>query len=62
MPAVVTSASGPAAKHRPQPRKREPARDAGVIEIKIDGIAMPVGRGADWKTVAAVIRAPRATS
>ncbi|MER8390265.1 transposase [Mesorhizobium sp. M0189] len=63
VPAVVTAAPPkPAAKHRPQPRKREPARDAGVIELEIDGIAMRVGRGADSKTVAAVIRALRATS
>ncbi|MCF6101865.1 MULTISPECIES: transposase [Mesorhizobium] len=63
VPAVVTAAlPKPAAKHRPQPRKREPARDAGVIELEIDGIAMRVGRGADSKTVAAVIRALRATS
>ncbi|RWP56725.1 transposase [Mesorhizobium sp.] len=56
VPAVVTAAPPkPAAKHRPQPRKREPARDAGVIELEIDGIAMRVA-------VAAVIRALRATS
>jgi transposase len=33
-----------------------------VIELEIDGIAMQVGRGADAKTVAAVIRALKATS
>lgn len=39
VPAVVTAAPPkPAAKHRPQLRKREPARDAGVIELEIDGI------------------------
>jgi transposase len=45
-----------------QPRKRKTARDAGVIELEIDGIAMRVGRGADARTVAAVIRALKATS
>jgi transposase len=33
-----------------------------VIELEIDGIAMRVGRGADAKTIAAVIRALKATS
>lgn len=42
--------------------KRKTDRDAGVIELEIDGIAMRVGRGADTRTVAAVIRAPKATS
>ncbi|RUM99516.1 IS66 family insertion sequence hypothetical protein [Pseudaminobacter arsenicus] len=43
-------------------RKRKTPRDAGVIELEIDGVAMRVGRGADAKTVAAVIRALKATS
>jgi transposase len=33
-----------------------------VIELEIDGVAMRVGHGADAKTVAAVIRALKATS
>jgi transposase len=33
-----------------------------LIELEIDGIAMRVGRGADAKTVAAVIRALKASS
>jgi transposase len=60
VPAVVTSPTPETAPKRP--RKRRPARDAGVIELEIDGIAMRVGRGADTKTVAAVIRALKATS
>ena len=43
-------------------RRQKAARDAGVIELEIDGIAMRVGRGADARTVAAVIRALKATS
>jgi transposase len=43
-------------------RKRKAARDAGVIELEIDGVAMRVGRGADARTVAAVIRALKAPS
>lgn len=63
VPVVVTAPSPePAAKHSARPRKRRPARDAGVIELEIDGIAMRVGRGADSKTVAAVIRALKASS
>jgi transposase len=33
-----------------------------VIELEIDGVAMRVGRGADTRTVAAVIRALKAPS
>jgi transposase len=61
VPAVVT-APEPAPMRPTRPRKRKTARDAGVIELEIDGIAMRVGRGADAKTVAAVIRALKATS
>lgn len=63
VPAVVTAPPPEPAPTRPaQPRKRKTTRDAGVIELEIDGIAMRVGRGADAKTVAAVIRALKATS
>lgn len=63
VPAVVAAPTlEPMAKRPPQPRKRKVARDAGVIELEIDGVAMRVGRGADAKTVAAVIRALKATS
>jgi transposase len=62
VPAVVPAPKPePAGKQQPQ-RKRKAARDAGVIELEIDGVAMRVGRGADAKTVAAVIRALKATS
>jgi transposase len=63
VPAVVTAVPPEPAPKRPaRPRKRKAARDAGVIELEIDGIAMRVGRGADTKTVAAVIRALKARS
>ncbi|RUT93629.1 IS66 family insertion sequence hypothetical protein [Mesorhizobium sp. USDA-HM6] len=63
VPAVVTAPPPEPAPTRPaRPRKGKTARDAGVIELEIDGIAMRVGRGADAKTVAAVIRALKATS
>lgn len=61
VPAVVTASPPEPAPARPaRPRKRKTAGGSGVLEI--DGIAMRVGRGADAKTVAAVIRALRATS
>ncbi|MER8402978.1 transposase [Mesorhizobium sp. M1348] len=63
VPALVTAPlPKAAAKHPAEPRRRESARDAGMIKLEIDGIAMRVGRGADSKTVAAVIRALRAMS
>ncbi|RUW81672.1 MAG: transposase [Mesorhizobium sp.] len=63
VPAVVAAPmSEPAARRMPEQRKRKAARDAGVIELEIDGVAMRVGRGADARTVAAVIRALKAPS
>jgi transposase len=63
VPAVVAAPTPePAAKRPPRIQKRKAARDAGVIELEIDGAAMRVGRGADSKTVAAMIRALKATS
>lgn len=61
VPAVVAAAE-PVASRSPKQRKRQATRDAGMIELEIDGIAMRVGRGADTKTVAAVIRALKATA
>ena len=63
VPAVVAAPiSERAARQPPKPRKRKAARDAGVIELEIDGVAMRVGRGADARTVAAVIRALKAAT
>lgn len=63
VPAVVAAPiSEPAARRLPKQRKRKAVRDAGVIELEIDGVAMRVGRGADARTVAAVIRALKATT
>lgn len=63
VPAVVAAPlSEPAAQGPARPRKRKAVRDAGVIELEIDGVAMRVGRGADAKTVAAVIRALKAAT
>jgi hypothetical protein len=58
VPAVV-AAPLPALAGRSGERKR--ARRAGgipgIIELEIDGVTVRVGRGAEAKTVAAVIRA-----
>ncbi|MEZ5789266.1 MAG: transposase [Nitratireductor sp.] len=63
VPAVIAAPEPePAGKRARSTRKRKAPRDAGVIELVIDGFAMRVGRGADARTVAAVIRALKATS
>jgi transposase len=41
---------------------RKPHRLQGIVELEIEGIPLRIGRGADAKTVAAVIRALKATS
>jgi transposase len=63
VPGVATAPPPKPAPTRPaRPRTRKATRDVGVIELEIDGIAMRVGRGADARTVAAVIRALKAMS
>ena len=63
VPAMVTPPPPEPTPTRPaQPRKRKATRDVGVIELEIDGVAMRVGRGADARTVAAVIRALKSSS
>jgi transposase len=62
VPAVVADAPLPvqAVRHRGRGRTRQVDRAAGVIEVEIDGVTVRVGRGADPKTVAAVLRALKA--
>jgi transposase len=64
VPALLDAPTLEPAVRRPsrRGRRKKASRDTGVIELEIDGIAMRVGRGADAKTVAAVIRALKATS
>jgi transposase len=59
VPAVVdvASSASPVRRQRPQ-CKAEPG--AGTIEVEIDGVTVRVGRGADVKTVRAVLRALKA--
>jgi transposase len=56
---VVSSASTTAGRQRNVPPcKTEPG--AGMIEVEIDGVTVRVGRGADAKTLIAVLRALKA--
>jgi transposase len=63
VPAVIEAAPP---EHPAGRRGRQLARKVeqcgGVIEMEIDGVTVRVGRGADVKTVAAVIRALKAGS
>lgn len=56
--AVVSEvARRPARGKRSKPRGRRRGDGGGLIELEIDGVTVRVGRGAEAKTVAAVIRA-----
>ena len=63
VPAVVGPAVVEASRPAPLPLGREPKRARradGLIEVEIDGVTVRVGRGAEAKTIAAVIRALKA--
>ena len=61
VPAVIEAELPEATIHR---RSRGPMRQAdrscGIIEIELAGVTVRVGRGADAKTVATVLRALKA--
>jgi transposase len=61
VPAVVEAQLPERTVHRPRrgPR-RQSDRTFGIIEVEIDGVTVRVGRGAEAKTVAAVLRALKA--
>ena len=61
VPAVVESAlpEGPA-RRRQRQRACPVDQASGIIELEIGGVSVRVGRGADAKTVAVVIRALKA--
>jgi transposase len=61
VPAVI-EAPAPERPTRQQERKQARAivRAAGAIELEIDGVTVRVGRGAEARTIAAVIRALKA--
>jgi transposase len=61
VPAVVDVAppTSTVRRHRNAPPcKADPS--AGIIEVEVDGVTIRVGRGADVKTVTAVVRALKA--
>ena len=63
VPAVVErSAPAPVPADREGKQPRKAGRSSGLIEVEIDGVTVRVGRGADAKTIAAVIRALKASS
>ena len=61
VPAVI-EAELPEATVRRRSRRpmRQADRSCGIIEIELDGVTVRVGRGADAKTVATVLRALKA--
>jgi transposase len=63
VPAVVDP-TFPARPSRGRPRKRtrHVARSSGSIEVVIEGVSVRIGRGAEAKTVAAVLRALKANT
>jgi transposase len=61
VPAVLEAASPPATSIMRPRRGRRPSEAAGLIEIEFNGVVIRAGRGADTKTMAALIRALKAT-
>ena len=61
VPAVLDVAPSLVRRQRKMPRRPVESR-AGMIEVEIDGMTVRVGRGADAKTVTAVLRALKATA
>lgn len=63
MPAVVETALPEGAVRRQQRQRASLVdRASGIIEVEIEGVSVRVGRGADAKTVAVVIRALKAST
>jgi transposase len=61
-PKFVPVVLGPAlparpSRGRPRKRTRQVDRTSGSIEVEIEGVSVRIGRGAESKTVAAVLRA-----
>lgn len=65
VPVMIEPVSEPASADRApvrRPRARRGASGAGTIAVEIDGVTVRVGRGADARTVTAVLRALKASS
>jgi transposase len=62
VPAVLDVAPSSPLVRRQRKMPRHPVKpSAGMIEVEINGVTVRVGRGADAKTVTAVLRALKAT-
>ena len=66
-PKFVPAVVGPAlparlSRGRPRKRTRQVDRSCGSIEVEIEGVSVRIGRGAEAKTVAAVLRALKANT
>ncbi|MEH6952792.1 transposase (plasmid) [Nitrobacter sp. NHB1] len=57
VPAVLDVAPSSSVRHRRKMSRRQVEPGEGMIEVAIDGMTVRVGRGADAKTVTAVLRA-----
>jgi transposase len=62
VPAVVEPQVPAPRRRRGKPRSLRRDEAVGVIEVVIEGVTVRVGRGADAKTVAAVLRALKANT
>jgi transposase len=63
VPAVVeTALPDRASRGRRRKRTRQLERTSGSIEVEIEGMTVWIGRGAEAKTVAAVLRALKAST
>lgn len=63
VPAIVETALPPAVlRGRQRKRTSQAGRSSGSIEVEIDGMTIRIGRGAEAKTVAAVLRALKAAT
>ena len=61
VPAIVETALPPAVlRGRQRKRTVQASRSCGSIEVEIDGMTIRIGRGAEARTVAAVLRALKA--
>jgi transposase len=61
VPAIVeTVLPSPVLRGRQRRRTGQASRSSGSIEVEIEGVTIRIGRGAEARTVAAVLRALKA--
>lgn len=60
VPAIVETSVPGSTVRRQRKRRRQVDRTSGSIEVEIEGVIVRIGRGADPKTVAAVLGALKA--